>query len=328
MNSAQDNPYVLALIANALLAIDAHDTNAAACLARLDQLKQIASNGKSCWWSQVPGARTAFYGAGVSGNVETTAMATLAYIRANRNPTTVRNALTWLISQKDAHGTWHSTQATVLALKALIGATDKPLGNDKPRTIALKLGGAEQALTITPDQADVLKLLNLSAQLKTGTQTLALLDRSDAATTYQVTLSYYVPATPEASSEPLSIALDYDRAELGVGQTLSATATVRNNLAGAAPMVLVDLPIPAGFAADAADFETLRTAGLIAKYQLTPRSVIVYLRGLAPATSLKLSYRLTATIPVKVTTPPAVVYEYYRPEHRAESTSRLVTVGS
>jgi hypothetical protein len=84
-------------------------------------------------------------------------------------------------------------------------------------------------------------------------------------------------------------------------------------------MVVLDLPVPAGFAADADDFRSLVDAGQIAKFQVTPRSVIVYLRGLAVDVNLKLSYRLRATMPVVTTTNSAVAYEYYTPEHRAES---------
>ena len=47
-------------------------------------------------------------------------------------------------------------------------------------------------------------------------------------------------------------------------------------------MVILDLPIPAGFAIDADDLAGLVKAGSIAKFQLTARSAIVYLRNLKP----------------------------------------------
>ena len=39
-------------------------------------------------------------------------------------------------------------------------------------------------------------------------------------------------------------------------------------------MVIVDLPIPAGFAAEREDLEKLVAEEAVAKYQLTPRSAI------------------------------------------------------
>ena len=80
-------------------------------------------------------------------------------------------------------------------------------------------------------------------------------------------------------------------------------------------MVILDLPIPAGFAVDPEDLEKLVADGSgIAKYQLTPRSAIVYLRQLSPDEPLVLHYRLRATMPVKITVPPARAYEYYDPD--------------
>ena len=78
-------------------------------------------------------------------------------------PEAVRGALTWLVAQKDGQGTWGSTQATVLALKALLAGTGKPLGGDKARRIAILLDGEiVRELEIPADQADVLQQVDLS----------------------------------------------------------------------------------------------------------------------------------------------------------------------
>ena len=75
---------------------------------------------------------------------------------------TVRNALSWLVAHKDGQGTWGSTQATVLALKALLAGTGKPLGGDKARRIAILLDGETvRELTIPADQDDVLQQVDL-----------------------------------------------------------------------------------------------------------------------------------------------------------------------
>jgi hypothetical protein len=83
--------------------------------------------------------------------------------------------------------------------------------------------------------------------------------------------------------------------------------------------VILDLPVPAGFAARARPFDALVEQDVIAKYERTPRSVVVYLRALAAGKPLVLQYRLDATMPVRVTVPPASVYEYYDPDRFARS---------
>ena len=123
-----EEPYVLAQVVNALLAIRPGDHQARPYLERLEAMGRHSADGKLAWWDKGVDHRTTFYGAGVSGNIETTALATLAMIEGRADPATIRASLAWLVEQKDAHGTWHSTQATVLALKALLAGTDRPLG--------------------------------------------------------------------------------------------------------------------------------------------------------------------------------------------------------
>jgi hypothetical protein len=306
------DPYVLALVANAVLAMHADGREALPYLARLDSLKHASVDGKLTWWEQPAHARTNFYGSGTSGSIETTAVAVLALLKAGREPGTARAALAWLAAQKDSHGTWHSTQATVLALKALLAGTGKPLGGDTERRIEISWEQGRKSLVIPADQAEVMQQIDLTAQLGRGGHRLSIAERTGSAAGYQVALRYHVPddGMPE-KQEPLAIDIVYDRTELAVGGTVTATANVLNRMDQAAPMVILDLPIPPGFSIDADDLAGLVTKGTIAKYQLNPRSALVYLRELEPGKRLTLAYHLHAAMPVKVTAAAARAYEYY-----------------
>jgi uncharacterized protein YfaS (alpha-2-macroglobulin family) len=127
----------------------------------------------------------------------------------------------------------------------------------------------------------------------------------------------------------LSIGLAYDKTTLSVNDSVGVAATVVNKTSEAAPMIILDLPIPAGFAMVSEGFDKLVAAGTIAKYQLTPRSAVVYLRELSPGKPLVLPYRLRATMPVKLTVPAARAYEYYDPDRQAASNAaELIVSGS
>ena len=91
-------------------------------------------------------------------------------------------------------------------------------------------------------------------------------------------------------------------------------------------MVVLDLPIPGGFAIESEDLAKLVKDEKITKYQVTARQAIVYLRGLEPGKPLKLEYRLRATMPVKVTVAPARVYEYYDTAKQGRSAGTRLTV--
>src|SRR5207248_5195980 len=112
---------------------------------------------------------------------------------------------------------------------------------------------------------------------------------------------YHAPGEKQDKAEaPLDITIDYDRAELAVGETVTATAKVVNRMGQTAPMVVLDLPIPGGFAMVTEDLAKLVEARSIAKYQVNSRTAVVYLRGLEPGKALELRYHLRAIMPVKV----------------------------
>ena len=318
-NSIED-PYTLALVANALLAIDPSGANAGPYLDRLEALRRESNGGTRVWWQQRPARYTMFYGGGRSGDVESTALATLALLTANRRPDAVRGALAWIVEQKEGAGTWGSTQATVLALKALIEGTGKPLG-EAARRIQMSLDGKPLPEIVIPaDQSEVVRQIDLTDKLGAGRQTLQLADTSGTAAGFQLVASYYVP---DLSSKPhagdLAVNVNYDRQKLPLNGTLNATATVENKSDHTAPMILVELPIPAGFALDTDSFAKLVEKGTIAKFQIGPRNATIYLRGIKGKSVTTLPYHMQATMPAALTIPPAVAYEYYNAEQRATS---------
>ena len=280
--AAIDDSYVLALVANALQALDRNPRTAAPYVNRLDDQCKRSPDAKLAWWELPQGRRTTFYGDGNCGSVETTSLATLAIIRGNAHPETAHAALTWLVAQKDQRGTWGSTQATVMALKALLAGTGQPFDDGQPRHIDFSIDGKQvRSIDIAPDQGDVMQLIDLTSLLTTGDHRLGINERSDAACAYEASLVYNESgANNHRPAEPLTLSLNYDKTKLTVDDQIEATASVTNRREIAATMVIVDLPIPAGFALETADLDSLRTAGRIAKYQTTPSRVVIYLREL------------------------------------------------
>jgi alpha-2-macroglobulin-like protein len=317
-----EDPYTLAVMIAALASMDDKATELKLLTARLDSLKKTDATGKRVWWEKpnVEGREgfRPFYGNGDAGTIETTAMAALSLLKVGGQPASVRGALTWLVEKKDARGTWHSTQATILALKALLEGTGAALGGDKVREIEIAIDGTvSRKVTIPVDQSDVMQFIDLSDEVASGKQSLSLKELTDTGTVYQVIFRYHAPETDQQIASTLAVDVEYDRAKLKVEDLVTAKATVSNRGTEAAPMIMVDLPIPPGFALETAGMDKLQAAGTIAKYQLTPRQAIVYVRELPAGASLTLEYQLRATMPVKVQVAPAEVYEYYDPAKRA-----------
>src|SRR5262249_17404860 len=150
------DPYVLSLICNALLSMDPKGEIAKPYLDRLEAIKRVSADGRQTWWELQPGESTAFYGAGECANIEATSLAALAFVKAGANYGTVRNALTWLADRRGSTGHWGSTQATILALKALMAGIRWPAGEGR-RLIDVELDGQTiEKLDIPADQAEVM----------------------------------------------------------------------------------------------------------------------------------------------------------------------------
>jgi hypothetical protein len=137
---------------------------------------------------------------------------------------------------------------------------------------------------------------------------------------YQVAGRYFTPWSVKPAGEALSIEISYDRTRLGQDQIATATATVRNNLATSANMVMVDLGIPPGFDLLSEDLQDYRekSAGLksgrLEKYSLTSTQAVLYFDSIAPRSELKLQFRLRAKYPIRARTFESRVYEYYSPD--------------
>src|SRR5262249_6177146 len=179
-----------------------------------------------------------------------TALAALALLRDGRHPNSVRLALAWLAAHKDAHGTWPTTQATVLALKALLAGTDASLGGDKERRFVIRFGDDfTKELVVPADQADVLQMLDLSKHLTAEPRRLTITETSGTKSAYQVAFRYHEPATLDRPEDrPLRIAMKFSAETAAVGDTITATATATNRTGRAVPMPMLELPVPVGFA--------------------------------------------------------------------------------
>ncbi len=313
------DPYVLALVCLALHGLGASDGEQAGYLDALAAMRKNDGEGKVTW-AQEAGQRTAFYGAGLSGQVEATATATLALMAGKRHPEVVRQALAWLVSKKDAGGTWHSTQATVVALKALIAGTAAP-AEAEDREVRVVVNGKAKTLPIPADQAEVLKRIDLTELLNvSGRNEVRVEGTKGGAAGWQLVSRHHAPEEKApAPASPLGIAVAYDRTKLEAGGVVKATARAVNNTEAELPMVMLELPVPPGFAADTAAFDKLAADGVIGKYEVRPRSVLVYLRALPAGGPLTLEYTLRARLAVKAEAGPARAWEYYDPAKEART---------
>jgi uncharacterized protein YfaS (alpha-2-macroglobulin family) len=330
------DPYVLSMLANALVQGDLNRVGAAGPDAQgemststnqvLDRLIKSAKReqGQMWWESEMTGIT---HSSGQSADLEATGMAALALIAAGRT-SEASEVLAYLIAQKDPQGTWYSTQATVLALRALMAA-QKGATAQVDAQVAVEVNGKVlDTFQLTTENADVLRQVDARSVVKAGNNAVTIKFTGKGSSLFQVVGKYYVPweQIKPVAGEALDIKLAYDRTTLVKDDMVTADVTVTNKLPVNTSMIIVDLGIPPGFEVQAEDFENLIEKGTLQKYTLTGRQVICYVEKLSPSQVLRFSYRLRAKYPIRAQTPKSRVYEYYNPDRTADAQPVDMTV--
>ncbi len=324
------DPYVLAMLANALVTVDNARRQGKLSPTTVEVLDSLLAqakrkDGKTWWETEMTGFT---HSSGKQADLETTGMAAIAYITAGQYPDVASEILNYLVANKDPRGTWGSTQATVLALRALVLSTGSRTTKVSGNVEVLVNGEPAGTHKLTPENADVVWQVDCKPHVKPGANQVEIRFAGEGTTLYQIVSRYYLPweRVPKPATELLSIKVDYDRTRLATNDEVTARVTVTNNTSATTSMIIVDLGIPPGFTVNYEDFEALVKEGTINKYNPTSRQVIVYLEKLEPKQKVQFDYRLKARFPIRAQSPVTTVYEYYNPENRAEAVPRSLVV--
>jgi len=331
-----EDPYIIALIANAMVASDIHtgteisDTT----LAILDRLAEMSIiNGNSAGWrSEV----ATFMGSeGQTGSIETTALVAFAFLRANRYPELANAALTTLIQEKDSFGTWFSTQATIMSLKAFLQSIQAGF-ESVDAIVKVRLNdGQIRTVKVSPENFDVVQIIALDDVSIGSDNVINISVEGSGNLMYQVTGSYYLPwdSLPRypqlmGGSHLIDINLTYDRTDLTVNDLIKVNAII-NLKEGKVESALIKLGVPPGFSIEIDDLVALVTRyddvpddysfPIIERFELTTRQILIYVSNLRAEVPLEFEYHLRAKYPLVAQSPASNAYDYYNPDVNGET---------
>jgi uncharacterized protein YfaS (alpha-2-macroglobulin family) len=269
------------------------------------------------WWKT---EKTDVYATGPSAVVETTGLAVQALLKWGADAAVTAKAINYIVAKKDAAGTWGTTQATIMALRALLLSTEKGGATAKGVVEVVLNGKTSGKLALTSENNDLLHQFGFKEINSQSANLVQIRFSGEGTLAYQVAGRYFLPWEKKPAREALSIDVSYDRTHMAQDEIAVATASVRNNLAQAANMVMVDLGIPPGFELLSEDLQSYREksagqkSGRLEKFSLTATQAILYFDSIAPHHGFALSYRLRAKYPIHARTFASRVYEYYDPE--------------
>jgi uncharacterized protein YfaS (alpha-2-macroglobulin family) len=287
----------------------------------LEMLRDAATEkGDFVWWSA---DETSVYATGDSAAIETTGLAVQAFLKAGGYTDVVRKSLSWIASKKNGDGSWGTTQATIMALRALLRASEQS-GSDARGTAEVLLDGKKVAsLEINKENNDLFHQFVLPQTNADRDNEIEIRFSGKGGLAYQIAGRYFVPWQQATTREALAIEVKYDRTRLVQDEIVTGTAKIRNNLDKTAKMVMVDLGIPPGFELLSEDLQKMveksagEKSGRLEKFSMTATQAILYFDSIAPRDSFEVRYRLRAKYPIHAQGFASRVYEYYDPNVNA-----------
>ncbi|MBN2329514.1 MAG: hypothetical protein JXR73_20400, partial [Candidatus Omnitrophica bacterium] len=306
-----EDAYTLAILCNSLLAMDPANPATKRCVNRLVDLGVI--DGDQMYWKA---EASMSFARGPHAWVEATAWAALALIEDGRFPQEIGKILNWIIDQKDPSGAWGTTHGTVLALKALINALGKQT-QQCDAVVLVHVNGEEAArLEITPETSDIFRQLDLTEFAGQDVNQVEIDFEGEGSLLYQVVGKYFVPwkIDEKAASQPFKITVEYDRSQLRRNDTVTCQIKAANTRPFRVEMVMIDIGVPPGFRVEQPAMDEYVENGVIAKYSLTPRQLIIYVESMEAGQTIQLDAPMKATLPMVAKAPESTMYEYYNPE--------------
>jgi uncharacterized protein YfaS (alpha-2-macroglobulin family) len=266
---------------------------------------------------------TGVYSTGQSATIETTGLAAQALLKWGEASEVVRKSLNFISSKKDASGTWGTTQATIMALRALLFASQYSVSDVRGSVAVMLNGQPVETLKLSPENNDLLHQFVLKGIAAQKANSVQLKFEGTGGLAYQVVGRYFTPWEEKPMTEPLSIDVSYDRTRLAQNDIATEKVTIHNNLKKTANMIMVDLGIPPGFDLLSEDLQVLQekppatASGRLEKFSLTATQAILYFDGLSPKQSITFNVRLRAKYPIRARTFQSRIYEYYDPAQNA-----------
>lgn len=297
-----DDNYTLALIANSLANVEDKEANNVINIL----VNNINLDGNNAY---ITSNIRDYYGSRRNGQtIQTVALTSMALSKTSKNMSTNKLLINYLISKKDSKGTWYSTQATILSLKALNKLNEKnKLDN---QTITVKVNSDERKIEIKDNSLEFYELTfdNLGKENKLN------IDIEKGSAYYEVVEEYYIPYEKvKISEDDIEVAVETNN-NLKVNEILEANVKLINKSEDDIYNGMVTITIPQGFTVVEESLMLLESKGIIEKYETSYTSVNIYLRDFEISQIVDLNIKFRASYPVEITGLAIRAYDYYNPE--------------
>ncbi|WP_257450418.1 MG2 domain-containing protein [Archangium lipolyticum] len=303
------NSYVLALAAN-VMALAGDGAEARKLMERL-----AAKQGKT---GVVEGGTQSIVGSsGGTLQIETTALAVLAWLREPSHLVNVERSMRFLADSCEG-GRYGSTQSTVLALRAIVAYDQARSAKRAPGSVRVYVDGRPVGGAVKFDGGaqEALKLPDVSELLTVGERKIELRMEGGSELPYSIEVTYnaLVPASSPDTRVDLEVALA--KTALTEGEPTEARVRVTNRSDQKLSTTVAIFGVPGGLEVRHDQLKELVKKHTVDAYEVIGRDVVLYWRGMEPRKKLEVPLSLIAAVPGTYTGPASRAYLYYADNHK------------
>jgi A-macroglobulin complement component/alpha-2-macroglobulin family protein/MG2 domain-containing protein/A-macroglobulin receptor len=260
-------------------------------------------------------ARSIVRSGGRSLKTETTALAALAWMKLPEYVDEANRAVEWIIDNRQARGGFGSTQATVLALKALSehAKANRLSGGGGKLTVRRETALLAE-LSFSAGRHQAVTMAGLEEKLTSGDNRLIIGLTGNNRLPYTLSVTYRNTKPTDHEGCPVRLSTELAAKTVPQGESVKLVARITNDTDDPQPMTVAVLGLPAGLEVRPDQLEELKDTRVIDHYETRGRELVCYWRSLAPRRSIELNLDLIAAMPGRYTGPASRVYLYYTSE--------------
>lgn len=242
----------------------------------------------------------------VSLRVEALSLYTMALTREQHpDMAAIAIAISKILSEKVYYG-YGSTQATVLALNAIVEYVKLKGRAESNGTISFLLNnqplGAGQSF---------------NHAVKTGANTFAVqYNGNQPGLPYNMELSYFTMQPPNSPGAELQLHTALSDTRTKASETVRMNISVKNIKSTLQPMAIAKIGIPAGLSLQPWQLKELSDKKDVAYYEIFDNYLVLYWMGFAAGETKTVALDLKADVPGKYKGKASNCYLYYTPEHK------------
>jgi TonB-dependent SusC/RagA subfamily outer membrane receptor len=273
--------------------------------------------------------QTIVHSYGKSAQVETASLMMLALLKSkNMNDRSVVG-ITKFLAESRSYGGFGSTQATILALKAITNL-DLVLRNDVA-TGSLAVTINDQRVfqqSFVKGESDSISAKGLENYLVPGVNEITVsFDSSGAVIPYSFDLGWKAITPQRNSACKVSLVTNVEKDHVNESETVRLSTLVTNKTNDVLPMTVVLVGIPGGLTPQPWQLKKLQEERVFDYYELQKNYLVFYFTELGPSEVKTINLDLKADVPGVFRSPASSAYLYYCNENKDWTDGERVIIG-